>query len=49
MRGGRGVGRLGSNHTSDLKIGSRVVTAPGVIGSALGLVGPMSVFCGWVR
>ena len=23
--------------------------APGVIGSALGLVGPVSVYCDWVR
>ena len=29
----------GSSHTSDLKI----------IGSALGLVGPVSVYCDWVR
>ena len=31
----------GSSHTSDLKIG--------VIGSALGLVGPVSVYCDLVR
>ena len=34
----------GSSHTSDLKIDT-----PGVIGSALGLVGPVSVYCDWVR
>ena len=41
----------GSSHTSDLKIGIPVATckAPGVIGSALGLVGPVSVYCDWVR
>ena len=25
------------------------ISAPGVIGSALGLVGPVSVYCDWVR
>ena len=41
----------GSSHTSDLNIGAPVLTcqAPGVIGSALGLVGPVSVYCDWVR
>ena len=39
----------GSNHTSDLKIGTPRCQAPGVIGSALGLVGPVSVYCDWVR
>ena len=31
----------GSSHTSDLKIG--------IIGSVLGLVGQVSVYCDWVR
>ena len=39
----------GSSHTSDLKIGTPVATLPGVIGSMLGLVGPVSVYCDWVR
>ena len=42
----------GSSHTSDLKIGTPVgypARAPGVIGSALGLIGPVSVYCDWVR
>ena len=42
----------GSSHTSDFKIGTPVAIpcqAPGVIGSALGLVGPVSVYCDWVR
>ena len=38
-------GRVESSHTSDLQIGR----APGVIESALGLVGPVSVYCDWVR
>ena len=42
-----------SSHTSDLKIGTSGLWlpchSPGVIGSALGLVGPMSVYCNWVR
>ena len=40
-----------SSHTSDLNIGTPVATlqAPGDIGSALGLVGPVSVYCDWVR
>ena len=37
----------GSSHTSDFKIGTLVV--PGVIGSGLGLVGLVSVYCDWVR
>ena len=42
----------GSSHTSDFKIGTPVAIpcqAPGVIGSALGLVGPVSVYRDWVR
>ena len=39
----------GSSHTSDLKIGTPVAILPGVIGSVLGLVGPVSVYCDWVR
>ena len=39
----------GLSHTSDLKIGTPVATLPGVIGSALGLVGLVSVYCDWVR
>ena len=35
----------GSGHTSDLKIGTSVATLPG----ALGLVGPVSLYCDWVR
>ena len=38
-----------SNHASDLKIGTPVATLPGVVGSALGLFGPVSVYCDWVR
>ena len=40
-----------SSHTSDLKIGTPVATClvPGNIGSALGLVGPVSVYSDWVR
>ena len=26
-----------------------LIKAPGVIGSALGMVGPVSVYCDWVR
>ena len=37
-----------SSHTSDLNIGTPVA-APGGIGSALRLVGPLSVYCDWVR
>ena len=39
----------GSSHTIDLKFGAPVATLPGVIGSVLGLVGPVSVYCDWVR
>ena len=45
----------GSNHTSDLTTGTPVATLPGAwhytifIGSLLGLVGRMSVYCDWVR
>ena len=39
----------GWSHTSDFKIGTPVTTLPGDIGSALGLVGPVSVYCDWVR
>ena len=39
----------GSSHTSDLKIGFPVATLPGIIWSALGLVGPVPVCCDWVR
>ena len=40
----------GSRHTGDLKLGTPVaiLPPPGVIGSALGLVGPLSVYCDWV-
>ena len=42
----------GSSHTSDLEIGTALqwlpCQAPGIIGSALGLVG-LSVYCDWVR
>ena len=36
----------GSSHTSDLKIGTPVAS---VIGSAMGPVSLVSVYCGWVR
>ena len=41
----------GSSHTSDLKIGTPGTTLQGSggIGSALGLVCPMLVYCDWVR
>ena len=39
----------GSSHKSGLKTGTPVVAVPGVIGSALGLVGPVSVYCDLVR
>ena len=41
----------GSSHTSDLKIGIQWLPCQvlGVIGSVLGLVGPVSVYCDWVR
>ena len=38
----------GSSHTSDLKIGTPL-KEPGVIGSVLGLVGPVSVYGDKVR
>ena len=41
-----------SSHTSDLRIGTPAAAlpfAPGVIGSVLGLVGPVSVYCDWVK
>ena len=40
-----------SSHTSDFKIGTQVATLPGdgFIGSVLGLVDPVSVYCDWVR
>ena len=40
-----------SIHTSDLKIGTPALLfqAPGDMGSALGLVGPVSVYCDWVK
>ena len=39
------------SHISGFKISTPVATclAPGVIGSALVLVGPVSVYCDWVR
>ena len=39
----------GSSHTSNFKIDTSVATLPGVIGSALGQVGPVSVYHDWVR
>ena len=41
----------GSSHSSDFKIGTPVTTLSGArrIGSAQGLVGPVSVYCDWVR
>ena len=39
----------GSSHTNDWKIGTPVATLASVIGSALGLVGLVSVYCDWVR
>ena len=38
-----------SSHTSDLEIGTPVATLPGVTGSALRLVGLVSVYCDWER
>ena len=35
--------------TSKLALQWLPCQAPGVIGSALGLVGPVSVYCAWVR
>ena len=44
-------GFSGLSHTSDLKIGTpmAILQAPGISGSVLGLVGPVSVYCDWVR
>ena len=41
----------GSSHTSDFKIGTPVLPCqvPGDEGSAVGLVGPVSVYCDLVR
>ena len=39
----------GSSHTSDLRNWHFNCKAPGVLGSALGLVSPVSVYCDWVR
>ena len=41
----------GSRHTSDSKNCTPMATLSGacIIGSALGLVGPVSVYCDWVR
>ena len=41
----------GSSHTSDLLIGTPATTlqVPIVITSALGLVGPVSAYCDWVK
>ena len=39
------------SHTSDLKMGIQWLPCqvPGVTGSALGLVGLVSIYCDWVR
>ena len=42
----------GSSHTGDLKTGPPVAIpcqTPGVVGSVLGLVDPVSVYCDWLR
>ena len=43
----------GSSHTSDFKIGTPVqwlhCQVPDIIDSAMGLVGPVSEYCDWVR
>ena len=39
----------GSSHTSDLKPHWLPCQAPGVIGSVLGRVGPVSIYCDWVK
>ena len=49
-----GIFFSGSSHASDLKMGTAVSTlpgviVPGVIGSAVGLVGPVSVYRDFVR
>ena len=40
-----------TGHTSDLKLTLQWLPckAPGDVGSALGLVGPVSVYCDWLR
>ena len=40
-----------SSHTGDLKIALRWLPCqvPGIVGSALGLVGPVIVYCDWAR
>ena len=43
------VGGFPGRHTSDLVLQWLPCQAPGVIGSVLGLVGPVSVYCDWVR
>ena len=42
---------FGSSHTSDLKIGNPVaiLQTPGVTESVLGPVGPVTVYCDWMR
>ena len=42
---------FGSSHTSDIKLALQWLPcqAPGIIGSAIGLVGTVSVYCDWVR
>ena len=46
-----GGGLSGLNHISDLTIGTQWLPyqEAGVLGSALGLAGPVSVYCDWVR
>ena len=43
----------GLSHTGDLKNGRFSVClpcqVPGILGSAMGLIGPVSVYCDWVR
>ena len=39
----------GWSYTSDFKLGTPVATPRGVVRSGLGLVGPVSVYCDWVR
>ena len=39
----------GSSHTSDLNCITLVAALPGVVGTALELVGPVSVYCDWMR
>ena len=41
----------GSSHISDLKVALQLLPcqAPGFTGSVLGLVGPVSLYCDWVR